>query len=88
MGHSEHDAAGDEATAAGRSGTYRARRARGEYREALATEAATTLALKTLFHCTISQIKCENQVRNARGETVVYERETMVWALKVRKTHG
>ena len=37
MGHSEHDAAGGEAAAAGRSGTCRARRARGECREALAS---------------------------------------------------
>ena len=33
VGHSEHDAAGDEAAAAARSGTCRARRARGECRE-------------------------------------------------------
>ena len=50
VGHSEHDAAGGEAAAAGRSGTCRARRARGECREALASRyrGSNDLALRAL----------------------------------------
>ena len=42
VGHGEHDAARGGATAAGRPGTCRVRRAHGECREALGTEAAAT----------------------------------------------
>ena len=42
VGHGEHDAAGGGAAPAGRPGTCRVRRARGECREALGTEAAAT----------------------------------------------
>ena len=44
VGHSEHDAAGGEAAAAGRSGTCRARRARG----LAATGGSNDLALRAL----------------------------------------